>query len=76
MTTSVPPFFLANLSKVKPNVGHSEGASGLTSTFKMLLAMEKKTIPPNMRFKNGNPKSKECRVVVNKAQLLTSQSTI
>ncbi|TVY80960.1 Highly reducing polyketide synthase FUM1 [Lachnellula suecica] len=44
------------IGAVKPNVGHSEGASGLTSTFKMLLAMEKQTIPPNMRFKNGNPK--------------------
>ncbi|TVY20219.1 Highly reducing polyketide synthase FUM1 [Lachnellula arida] len=44
------------IGAVKPNVGHSEGASGLTSTFKMLLAMEKLTIPPNMRFKNGNPK--------------------
>jgi acyl transferase domain-containing protein len=45
-------------NQVKPNVGHSEGASGLTSTIKMVLALEKKTIPPNTLFKTPNPKSK------------------
>jgi acyl transferase domain-containing protein len=45
--------------QVKPNVGHSEGASGLSSIIKMALALEKKIIPPNMLFKNPNPKS-EC----------------
>ncbi|EHK98334.1 putative Lovastatin nonaketide synthase [Glarea lozoyensis 74030] len=44
------------IGSVKPNMGHSEGASGLTSMFKMLIAMEKKAIPPNMHFKIPNPK--------------------
>ena len=43
--------------QVKPNVGHAEGASGLNSLMKMTLAMEKKTIPPNIRFNTPNPKS-------------------
>lgn len=47
--------------KVKPNVGHSEGASGLTSFMKMVLALEKKTIPPNMRFNTPNPQSRSER---------------
>jgi acyl transferase domain-containing protein len=43
--------------KVKPNVGHSEGASGITSIIKAVLALEKKTIPPNINFLDPNPKS-------------------
>ncbi|CAG8961993.1 hypothetical protein HYFRA_00014100 [Hymenoscyphus fraxineus] len=44
------------IGSVKPNVGHGEGASGLTSTIKMVLALEKNTIPPNMLFNTPNPK--------------------
>lgn len=44
--------------QVKPNVGHSEGASGLTSLIKAILALEHKTIPPNIKFSQPNPKSK------------------
>ena len=44
--------------KVKPNIGHGEGASGLSSIMKMVLALENKTIPPNINFKTPNPKSK------------------
>lgn len=43
---------------MKPNVGHSEGASGLTSVIKAVLALEKRIIPPNIHFKNPNPDSK------------------
>lgn len=43
--------------KVKPNVGHSEGASGLTSIIKAALVLEKGVIPPNAHFLNPNPKS-------------------
>ncbi|KAL6362754.1 hypothetical protein LRP88_04058 [Fusarium phalaenopsidis] len=43
------------ITSVKPNVGHSEGASGITSCIKAILAMEKKTIPPNIKFNNPNP---------------------
>lgn len=43
--------------KVKPNVGHAEGASGITSLIKAVLALENKTIPPNIKFSKPNPKS-------------------
>ncbi|EFE44178.1 polyketide synthase, putative [Trichophyton verrucosum HKI 0517] len=44
------------IGSVKPNVGHSEGASGLTSIIKATLALENKIIPPNINFKTPNPK--------------------
>ncbi|KAJ6082548.1 hypothetical protein N7499_007422 [Penicillium canescens] len=44
------------IGAVKPNVGHSEGASGLTSIIKSALALEKRIIPPNAHFLNRNPK--------------------
>ncbi|CAG1960720.1 unnamed protein product [Fusarium graminearum] len=44
--------------KVKPNIGHSKGASGLLSIIKMTLALENKTIPPNINFKTPNLKTK------------------
>jgi acyl transferase domain-containing protein len=46
------------IGSVKPNVGHSEGSSGLTSLIKAVLALEHSTIPPNIKFLNPNPKSK------------------
>lgn len=45
--------------KVKTNLGHSEGASGLSSLLKMCLALENETIPPNLNFKVPNPRSKK-----------------
>lgn len=42
------------IGSVKPNVGHSEGASGLTSIIKAVLALEKKVIPPNINFSTPN----------------------
>ena len=44
------------IGSVKPNVGHSEGASGLTSVIKAVLALERKIIPPNINFCTPNPK--------------------
>lgn len=41
--------------QVKPNVGHSEGASGITSIIKAILSLEHKTIPPNIHFQAPNP---------------------
>ncbi|KAI0131574.1 hypothetical protein F4814DRAFT_438015 [Daldinia grandis] len=41
---------------VKPNVVHSEGASGITSLIKAILAMENQTIPPNIKFNKPNSK--------------------
>jgi acyl transferase domain-containing protein len=45
-----------HIGSVKPNVGHSEGASGISSLIKVVLALEHQTIPPNIKFKNPNPK--------------------
>ncbi|KAL8728458.1 MAG: hypothetical protein Q9181_005336 [Wetmoreana brouardii] len=44
------------IGSVKPNVGHSEGASGTTSLIKAALALEHKIIPPNINFSEPNPK--------------------
>ncbi|KAL1838185.1 hypothetical protein VTJ49DRAFT_2966 [Mycothermus thermophilus] len=44
------------IGSVKPNVGHTEGNSGLTSLIKAVLALEKGLIPPNIKFQNPNPK--------------------
>ncbi|KAE8391137.1 thiolase-like protein [Aspergillus alliaceus] len=44
------------IDPVKPNVGHSEGASGLTSIVKAVLSLEHRAIAPNIRFKNPSPK--------------------
>lgn len=44
------------IGSVKPNVGHSEGASGLTSLIKSVLALEHRVIPPNIKFDQPNPK--------------------
>lgn len=43
------------IGSVKPNLGHSEGASGLTSLLKAVLALEHKTIPPNIKMGRLNP---------------------
>jgi acyl transferase domain-containing protein len=48
------------IGSVKPNVGHSEGGSGLTSLIKAVLALEHRTIPPNIKFVEPNPKSESC----------------
>ncbi|CAK3992631.1 polyketide synthase [Lecanosticta acicola] len=44
-----------HIGSVKPNMGHSEGASGLTSLIKAVMALENKTLPPNIKFKTPNP---------------------
>lgn len=38
------------MEQVKPNFGHSEGASGLTSVIKAVLMLEHRLIPPNTHF--------------------------
>lgn len=42
--------------KVKPNLGHSEGASALTSIIKSVVSLECRTILPNIKFKQPNPR--------------------
>ncbi|PGG97404.1 hypothetical protein AJ79_09216 [Helicocarpus griseus UAMH5409] len=44
------------LGAVKPNLGHSEGASGLTAVIKATLALEHRTIPPNIKYSPLNPR--------------------
>lgn len=43
-----------HIGSVKPNLGHSEGASGLSSMIKMVLTLEYKIIPSNINFKTLN----------------------
>jgi acyl transferase domain-containing protein len=43
------------IGSVKPNLGHAEGASGLVSVMKVVLALENRIIPPNIRFTTPNP---------------------
>jgi len=44
------------IGSVKPNLGHAEGASGVNSIIKAVLALEHKVIPPNVHFTTPNPK--------------------
>lgn len=43
------------VGSVKTNLGHSEAASGFSSVFKVLMAMEKGTIPPTIGVQKLNP---------------------
>lgn len=43
------------LGAVKPNIGHSVGASGLASMIKAILCMNKSVLPQNINFKTPNP---------------------
>lgn len=45
-----------HITSVKPNVGHTEGASGLVSLIKAVMSLEHRTIPPNIKFNSPNPK--------------------
>ena len=44
------------IGSVKPNFGHSEAASGITSIIKATLALENLKIPPTVGIKQLNPK--------------------
>ncbi|RDA94924.1 hypothetical protein CP533_0174 [Ophiocordyceps camponoti-saundersi (nom. inval.)] len=46
----------AFIGSVKPNVGHGEGASGITSIIKAALSLENSTIPPNINFSTPSPR--------------------
>jgi fatty acid synthase len=40
------------IGSVKSNMGHSEGASGLSGITKVLIAMDTGIIPPNLHYDN------------------------
>lgn len=44
--------------QVKPNLGHSEAASAITSIVKAVLSLETRTIIPNIKFENPSVSSK------------------
>ncbi len=43
------------LGAVKSNIGHLEGAAGIASVIKTVLALQHETIPPNLHFRELNP---------------------
>lgn len=57
-TTAVARVFGASgvvIGSTKPNFGHTEGASGILSVLKAVLALENRTIPPSIKFSPRNP---------------------
>ncbi|KAL6231642.1 hypothetical protein BDW75DRAFT_247787 [Aspergillus navahoensis] len=54
------------IGSIKANVGHGEGASGLTSIIKAVLMLEHRTIPPQVNFATPNPQIpfEDARLVV------------
>ncbi|ORY60122.1 putative polyketide synthase [Pseudomassariella vexata] len=43
------------ITSVKPNLGHSEAAAGLTSLIKSVLTLERRKVLPNINFTKANP---------------------
>ncbi|HET8841548.1 MAG TPA: SDR family NAD(P)-dependent oxidoreductase, partial [Ktedonobacteraceae bacterium] len=43
------------IGSIKPNLGHTQVASGVTGLVKVLLALKHKQIPPSLHFKTSNP---------------------
>ena len=43
-----------HIGSVKTNIGHLEGASGVTGIIKSILMLENQTILPNRNFRNVN----------------------
>ncbi len=43
------------LGSIKPNIGHTEAASGVASLIKATLAIRHGVIPPNLNFEHPNP---------------------
>ncbi|EME41518.1 polyketide synthase-like protein [Dothistroma septosporum NZE10] len=44
------------IGSVKPNLGHGEGGSAMASIIKSVLALENRTVLPNIKFNTPNPK--------------------
>ncbi|KAI1820897.1 hypothetical protein F4861DRAFT_545132 [Xylaria intraflava] len=45
-----------HIGSIKPNLGHGEGASGITAVIKAVLALRHRTIPPNIKSLPRNDK--------------------
>ncbi|GHF96250.1 MULTISPECIES: type I polyketide synthase [Amycolatopsis] len=43
------------LGSVKSNLGHLEGAAGITGLLKVVLAMTHRRLPPSLHFRSANP---------------------
>jgi acyl transferase domain-containing protein len=43
------------VGSVKTNIGHTEAAAGLAGAAKVILALQKHSIPQNLHFQTGNP---------------------
>ena len=43
------------VGSVKANIGHLEGAAGIAGLLKAVLALQHRTVPPNLHFKQPNP---------------------
>jgi len=44
------------IGSVKTNIGHSDNAAGMASLIKTILALKHRLLPPNLHFKQPNPK--------------------
>ncbi|KAL2843596.1 acyl transferase domain-containing protein [Aspergillus pseudodeflectus] len=59
-TTAVTRVFSEGIhlgsTKAKPNFGHSEGASGITSMIKAVISLENKILLPHIHMNEPNPK--------------------
>ncbi|KAL4814485.1 hypothetical protein BDW67DRAFT_186683 [Aspergillus spinulosporus] len=56
-TTAIAKVFREgiHIGSAKPNFGHSEGTSGLTSLIKAVLSLEKKRLLPHIHMREPNP---------------------
>ncbi|KAI1110618.1 hypothetical protein F5Y14DRAFT_345509 [Nemania sp. NC0429] len=55
-----------HIGSIKPNLGHGEGASGITAVIKAVLALEHRVIPPNIKSlpRNNKIRFEEARLTV------------